>query len=115
MSFFSMILFHKLFGIYSECSKKYEKDSYEYKKCKKLQEFNDNLYQRFLQDNLELLEQYIQMLDYFQNQRFLLQLYAIQKKIDNEIEQYISLDEQMEFLKEFFELDSICNDLEYDR
>ncbi|MEA2019782.1 MAG: hypothetical protein U9N59_15185 [Campylobacterota bacterium] len=99
-----MVLFHKLFSIYSECSKKYEKDSHEYKKCKELKNINDQSFQEFLDKNQQLLEQYIEMLENFHNQQFLMQMNIMQKKIDDEIENYISFDEQMEFLKEFFEI-----------
>lgn len=114
MNFFSMVLFHKLFSIYNECSKKYDKDSDDYKKCKEQIEFNDQLLQEFLQQNQNLLEQYIKMLENFQNQQFIIQMSIIQKKIDNEIEEYISIEEQMKFLKEFFEIEDIFKNIDDD-
>lgn len=115
MNLFSMVLFHKLFSIYNECSKKYEVDSPEYKKCKKLKNFNDKLFQEFLEQNQKLLEEYLNMLKSFENQKFIMQMYIIQKKIDDEIEEYLTLEEQMEFLKEFFDIEILINDFEMDR
>jgi hypothetical protein len=112
MGFFSMLLFNKLFFIHNECFIKYNKDSQEYKKCKELQEFNNILFQNFIEKNQFLLSQYIKLLEDSNNQKFLMQMYSIQKKIDDEINQYISQDEQIEFLKEFFKFEDMINDFE---
>ena len=117
MNFFSMILFNKLFSLYNECSIKFEKDSDEYKKCKELQEFNNILFDKFLEQNQILLAQFLKMLEDSKNQKFLIDMYLIQKKIDDEIEQYISKDEQINFLIEFFEFDILFENIdnEFDR
>lgn len=115
MGFFSMLLFNKLFSLHNECSIKYDKDSQEYKKCKELQEFNNMLFQNFIDKNQLLLSQYIKLLENEQNQKFLMQMYFIQKKIDDEINQYISQDEQIEFLKEFFKFEDMINDFEFNK
>jgi hypothetical protein len=44
-----------------------------------------------------------------------MQMYFIQKKIDDEINQYISIDEQIEFLKEFFKFEDMINEFEINR
>jgi hypothetical protein len=115
MGFFSMLLFNKLFFIHNECSIKFDKDSQEYKKCKELQEFNNILFQNFIEKNQLLLSQYIKLLEDFNNQKFLMEMYFIQKKIDNEINQYISQDEQIEFLKEFFKFEDMINEFDINR
>ena len=115
MGFFSMLLFNKLFSIHNECSIKYDKDSQEYKKCKELQEFDNMLFQNFIEKNQLLLSQYIKLLEDSNNQKFLMQMYSIQKKIDDEIEHYISQDEQIEFIKEFFKFEDMINEFEVDR
>jgi hypothetical protein len=112
MGFFSMLLFNKLFSLHNECSIKFDKDSQEYKKCKELQEFDNMLFQNFIEKNQLLLSQYIKLLENEQNQKFLMQMYLIQKKIDDEINQYISQDEQIEFLKEFFRFEDMINEFE---
>ena len=112
MGFFSMLLFNKLFLLHNECSIKFDKDSQEYKKCKELQEFNNMLFQNFIEKNQLLLSQYIKLLEDSNNQKFLMQMYFIQKKIDDEINQYISIDEQIEFLKEFFKFEDMINEFE---
>ena len=115
MGFFSMLLFNKLFSIHNECYIKYDKDSQEYKKCKELQEFNNILFQNFIEKNQLLLSQYIKLLEDSNNQKFLMEMYSIQKKIDDEINQYISIDEQIEFLKEFFKIEDMINEFEVNR
>ncbi len=115
MGFFSMLIFNKLFSIHNECSIKFDKDSQEYKKCKELQEFNNILFQNFLEKNQLLLSQYIKLLEDSNNQKFLMQMYFIQKKIDDEINQYISQDEQIEFLKEFFKIEDMINEFDINR
>lgn len=115
MGFFSMLLFNKLFSIHNECYIKYDKDSQEYKKCKELQEFNNILFQNFIEKNQLLLSQYIKLLEDSNNQKFLMQMYFIQKKIDDEINQYISQDEQIEFLKEFFKFEDMINEFEFNK
>lgn len=115
MGFFSMLLFNKLFSIHNECSIKFDKDSQEYKKCKELQEFDNILFQNFIEKNQLLLSQYVKLLEDSNNQKFLMQMYFIQKKIDDEINQYISQDEQIEFIKEFFKFEDMINDFEVDR
>jgi hypothetical protein len=115
MNFFSMILFNKLFSIYNECSGKYDEDSNEYRKCKQIQSFNNQLLEEFLKDNKILLEQYIKMLEDFENKDFILQMYSIQKKIDEEIEKYISPKEEMEFLIEYLDLNNLLIHSQIDR
>ena len=115
MNFFSMVLFHKLFSIYDECSKQYEVDSPEYKKCTKLQELNNQLFKDFLKQNQDLLDEYITMLRDCENKQFLMQMSRMQKKINDEIEEYLTFEEQMEFLKEFFDIEILINDFEMDR
>jgi hypothetical protein len=115
MGFFSMLLFNKLFSIHNECSIKYDKDSQEYKKCKELQEFNNILFQNFIEKNQLLLSQYIKLLEDCNNQKFLMQIYFIQKKIDDEINQYILPDEQIEFIKEFFKFEDMINEFDINR
>jgi hypothetical protein len=44
-----------------------------------------------------------------------MEMYFIQKKIDNEINQYISQDEQIEFLKEFFKFEDMINEFDINR
>lgn len=115
MGFFSMLLFNKLFSLHNECSIKFDKDSQEYKKCKKLQEFDNMLFQNFIEKNQLLLSQYIKLLEDSNNQKFLMQMYVIQKKIDDEINQYISQDEQVEFIKEFFKFEDMVNEFEFNK
>lgn len=115
MGFFSMLLFNKLFSIHNECSIKFDKDSQEYKKCKELQEFDNMLFQNFIEKNQLLLSQYIKLLEDSNNQKFLMQMYSIQKKIDDEIEHYISQDEQIEFIKEFFKFEDMINEFEFNK
>ena len=115
MNFFSMMLFRELFSIHNECSKNHSKDSDEYKKCKELKQFNTELLQKFLDKNKELLKQYVTMLEDFQNQQSLLQMYSIQQKIDQEIYQYISQEEQNEFIIEYFNLKDLLKEYEFGR
>lgn len=115
MNIISMIIFQKLFSVQRECSLKYDKDSGEYKKCKELQQFSDQLFEEFLEQNKDLLEQYIQMLEEFENQKFLMHLYLIQEKISDEIDNYLPYDEQVRFLQEFFEVEKKIQGFEFQR
>jgi hypothetical protein len=115
MNFFSMMLFHKLFSIYSECSQKHDKESDEYKKCKEIKLFNDLLLQEFLQQNQELLAQYLELLEDEKIKELTLQMSICKKKIDDEIDQYLSYEEQMEFFIKYFNLEELFKEFEFDR
>ncbi|PPK57334.1 hypothetical protein B0F89_1508 [Malaciobacter marinus] len=115
MSLFSVIIFHQLFSIYGECSIKFEKNTEEYEDCMRTLQLNEKIFEEFLEKNQTLLKEYIEMLENFKNQEFLYQMHLIQKKIDEEIDNYISKEEQLNFISEYFSFKQLINESEFIR
>jgi len=115
MSIFSVIVFHQLFSIYGECSIKFEKDTDEYEDCMKTKDFCEKLFDDYLDKNQLLLKEYMALLEDSKNQEFLYKMHLIQKKIDEEIDMYISKEEQMDFISEYFRFYELLDDNEFGR
>lgn len=115
MSLFSVIIFHQLFSVYGECSIKFDKDSDEYMDCKKALQLSDKIFEEFLEKNQSLLKEYIEMLENFKNQEFLYQMHKIQKDIDEQIDKYISKEEQLDFISDYFSFNDLLEEIEFNR
>lgn len=115
MSIFSVMIFHQLFSIYGECSIKFEKDTDEYEDCMKRKDFCENLFEDYLEKNQTFLKEYMALLEDSKNQEFLYKMHLIQKKIDEEIDMYISKEEQLEFISEYFSFNKLIYDLDFDK
>lgn len=77
MSIFSVMIFHQLFSIYSECSIKFEKDTDEYEDCMKRKDFCENLFEDYLEKNQTFLKEYMALLEDSKNQEFLYKMHLI--------------------------------------
>lgn len=115
MSIFSVIIFHQLFSIYSECSIKFDKDTDEYEDCMKRKDICEKLFDDYLDKNQILLKEYMALLENSKNQEFLYKMHLIQKKIDEEIDSYISKEEQLDFISEYFSFNKLIYDLDFDK
>ena len=92
-----MLIFDKMMGFGLEC-KNHKEDTNEYKRCIKQQALANQLFQKFKQENQELLENFSKLIDEDSNKKLIMALYYIYSKIDASVD----LDEQERVLNELF-------------
>ena len=109
MNIFAMLVFEKMMGFSSGC-KNYKEDTEEYKKCIKAQILANEHFEKFKQENKELLENFLKLIEEDSSKIVMANLYYIYNKIDDDID----LLEQERVLNEYFSFLSDIDNYEFD-
>lgn len=113
MNIFTMFIFKQMLSLGSEC-KNYKEDSDEQKKCIKLQILTTKLLEQFKKDNQKILNDFFELMKEDSNKKLIGMLYYLYDEIDNNINNYIDIDEQQKVLNELFGSLSDIEDYEFD-